>query len=53
MSRRLGPAVGLTLFGGISYYLYNAGGDAKLAEKKAEREFTIAHGSLLYPNNQR
>ena len=43
MSRRLGPAVGLTLFGGISYYLYSAGGDAKLAEKKAERESNTIH----------
>lgn len=39
MSGRLGPVLGLTVFGGVSYYLYSAGGDAKLAEKKAEREF--------------
>lgn len=37
MSRRFLTYGGLTALGGATYYLYNAGGDPKLAEKKAER----------------
>jgi len=37
MSRRFATFGGLAAVGGITYYLYSAGGDPKLAEKKAER----------------
>jgi hypothetical protein len=37
MSGRAVPALGALAAGGIGYYLYTAGGDPKLAEKKAER----------------
>ena len=37
MSNRVIPVVGLAAAGGVGYYLYNAGGDPKLAEKKFER----------------
>jgi hypothetical protein len=39
MSGRAVPALGALAAGGIGYYLYTAGGDPKLAEKKAERTF--------------
>jgi hypothetical protein len=32
---------GLAAVGAGTYYLYNAGGDPKLAQKKAERMYTI------------
>jgi hypothetical protein len=32
-------AIGLTLAGGVGYYLYSAGGSPKAAEKKFEGEF--------------
>jgi hypothetical protein len=39
---------GVAAVGGISYYLYSAGGDPKLAEKKLERMFpNIFNGSYL------
>lgn len=38
MSNRVLTATGLAAVGGVSYYLYNAGGDRKLAEKQFERE---------------
>ncbi|KAL5115394.1 hypothetical protein ACEQ8H_006694 [Pleosporales sp. CAS-2024a] len=38
MSGRAVPALGALAAGGIGYYLYTAGGDAKLAEKKAEHD---------------
>jgi hypothetical protein len=38
MSGRAVPALGAIAAGGIGYYLYTAGGDPKLAEKKAERK---------------
>lgn len=31
--------LGLTAAGGVGYYLYNAGGNAKVAEKDFERTF--------------
>jgi hypothetical protein len=37
MSNRAIPALGAIAAGGVGYYLYSAGGDPKLAEKKAER----------------
>lgn len=37
MSRKVLTYGGLTALGGATYYLYNAGGDPKLAEKKVER----------------
>ena len=37
MSRRLVTIAGVTAVGGGAYYLYNAGGDPKLAEKQLER----------------
>jgi hypothetical protein len=42
MSNRALPAIGLAAAGGVGYYLYSAGGDPKLAEKKAERMFITA-----------
>ena len=39
MSRRFATYGGVAALGGVTYYLYNAGGDPKLAEKKAERKF--------------
>ncbi|KAI6092196.1 hypothetical protein F4821DRAFT_159065 [Hypoxylon rubiginosum] len=39
MSRsRLSLALGLTAAGGVGYYLYSAGGDPKVAQKKAEAD---------------
>lgn len=40
MSRRFATYGGLAAVGGVTYYLYSAGGDPKLAEKKAERSYT-------------
>lgn len=37
MSRRAVTTVGVVAAGGIGYYLYQAGGDAKTAQKIAER----------------
>jgi hypothetical protein len=37
MSRRLATFGATAAAGGVGYYLYSAGGDPKLAEKKAER----------------
>ena len=37
MSRRLFGYTGLAAVGAGAYYLYSAGGDPKLAEKKFER----------------
>ena len=36
---RLGLYGGLAAAGGIGYYMYQAGGSPKLAEKEFEREF--------------
>lgn len=36
--RRFATFGGLAAVGGATYYLYSAGGDAKLAEKKFERK---------------
>ena len=43
MSNRALPVIGLAAAGGVGYYLYSAGGDPKLAEKKAER--TVANSA--------
>jgi hypothetical protein len=40
MSRRAATFGGIAALGGVSYYLYSAGGDPKLAEKKAERTYS-------------
>jgi hypothetical protein len=48
MSGRFLKFGGVAAVGGISYYLYSAGGDPKLAEKKAERmscKGYILHGT--------
>lgn len=37
MSNRALVGGGAIVFGGVSYYLYSAGGNPKLAEKKFER----------------
>jgi hypothetical protein len=42
MSNRALPVIGLAAAGGVGYYLYSAGGDPKLAEKKAERRLPMA-----------
>jgi len=36
MSNRAIPAIGVAAAAAAGYYLYSAGGDPKLAEKKAE-----------------
>lgn len=41
---RIGLSVGLGVAGGIGYYLYQAGGDPKLAEREFER---TSHPSVL------
>ncbi|KAL7623471.1 hypothetical protein AAE478_007153 [Parahypoxylon ruwenzoriense] len=43
---RLPLAVGLTAAGGIGYYLYRAGGETKITQKKAE---TDTHGKSEPP----
>lgn len=40
---------GMAVAGGLAYYLYQAGGDPKVAEKKFERMFHY-HQALLAPN---
>lgn len=44
MSARFWQITGLAAAGGIGYYLYNAGGDPKLAQKKAEGK-ALLHSS--------
>jgi hypothetical protein len=46
MSNRAIPALGAIAAGGVGYYLYTAGGDPKLAEKKAERKFYLSERSI-------
>ena len=46
MSRRFATFGGVAAVGGITYYLYSAGGDPKLAEKKAERTSFKIHNSV-------
>ena len=36
MSNRVVTVGGLALLGGVGYYFYQAGGDPKVAQKKAE-----------------
>tara|TARA_R110002003_G_scaffold1005_9_gene22048 strand:- start:15280 stop:15684 length:405 start_codon:yes stop_codon:yes gene_type:complete len=47
MSNRIIPTLGVVAAGGVGYYLYSAGGDPKLAEKKAERMYSNAHGETI------
>ncbi|KAF2738677.1 hypothetical protein EJ04DRAFT_573536 [Polyplosphaeria fusca] len=42
MSRRIVTFGGLAAAGGAAYYLYNAGGDPKLAEKQLEHDAAAA-----------
>ena len=44
---RLPLILGLTAAGGVGYYLYAAGGDPKVAEKKFERECNAASSYWL------
>ena len=47
---RLPLMLGLTVAGAGGYYLYSAGGDPKVAEKKIERKSTmLITTSLLIP----
>ncbi|KAK5092522.1 hypothetical protein LTR70_001898 [Exophiala xenobiotica] len=46
MSRRGLTAIGLVAAGGAGYYLYNAGGDPKAAEKLAEADAHKASAKL-------
>jgi hypothetical protein len=41
-SRRLIPALGAVAVAGGAYYLYNAGGDPRVAGKMVEREYLTA-----------
>lgn len=46
MSKSRMPLIlGLGAAGGIGYYLYNAGGNAKAAEKQFESRFPCAYSS--------
>jgi hypothetical protein len=45
MSRRGIQVLGLAAAGGVGYYLYNAGGDPKLAQKQAEGELFVRYAS--------
>lgn len=47
MSNRALPVIGLAAAGGVGYYLYSAGGDPKLAEKKAERTCIFQSNAIL------
>ena len=42
MSRRTLTGVGLAVVGAGGYYLYSAGGDPKVAQKKVERKRTYS-----------
>lgn len=46
MSRRAIYAVGIPLLGAGGYYLYTAGGDTKVAQKKAERMNSLSKISI-------
>lgn len=45
MSKRIVQLGGITVVGAGAYYLYNAGGDPKLAQKKIERTSSIVVSS--------
>jgi hypothetical protein len=45
MSKRVVQIGGITAVGAGAYYLYSAGGDPKLAQKKIERKSSIASPS--------
>ncbi|EDU39694.1 hypothetical protein PtrSN002B_004139 [Pyrenophora tritici-repentis] len=55
MSRRFATYGGLAAVGGATYYLYSAGGDPKLAEKKAEHDAATAARKLRgdYPGQDK
>ncbi|CAN9219564.1 unnamed protein product [Alternaria alternata] len=55
MSRRFATYGGVAALGGVTYYLYNAGGDPKLAEKKAEHDAATAARKLRgdYPGQDK
>lgn len=42
MSKKLLTWGGIAAVGGGAYYLYNAGGDTKLAQKQLERTLSVA-----------
>ncbi|KPI41161.1 uncharacterized protein AB675_7877 [Cyphellophora attinorum] len=46
MSRRGIQVLGLAAAGGVGYYLYNAGGDPKLAQKQAEADASKASAKI-------
>lgn len=46
MSGRILKVAGLATFGGVSYYIWSAGGDPKLAEKKFEHDAATAARKL-------
>ncbi|KAF7506078.1 hypothetical protein GJ744_012229 [Endocarpon pusillum] len=46
MSRRAVTAAGLAAAGGVGYYLYKAGGDPKVAEKKFEADAAKVQAKL-------
>jgi hypothetical protein len=53
MSNRALPVIGLAAAGGVGYYLYNAGGDPKLAEKKMERTSLMQRAWCTRANSRR
>jgi len=50
MSKRIVQIGGITAVGAGAYYLYSAGGDPKLAQKKIERTLSIVASSEGSPN---
>lgn len=48
MSARAWQVGGLAVAGGVGYYLYQAGGDPKTAQKKAEGEWRAAFSTLCH-----
>lgn len=45
--RQVGTLAAVAGLGGVGYYLYSAGGDPKLAEKKFERTQQLMHHVLV------
>lgn len=45
MSKRAYTAIGVAAAGGVGYYLYQAGGDPKVARKEVEREYYMIRDS--------
>jgi hypothetical protein len=54
MSNRILQVGGLAAAGGAAYYLYSAGGNPKLAEKKMERKHaSFTFNAIWYADSSR